>query len=176
VTRSLLASLLCFGPGGGLLAQAAPSDPSAYAITNATIVPVTAARIPRGTIVVQNGRITAVGAAVTIPASAEVIDGTGLFVYPGLIDAGSRLGLTEIGSVPGGVDTREIGDFNPHNLALSAVTPDSELMPGVRGRGIASVVASAPGGGVQGWAAVFGVDGGTPGRRSRRARAAVGGA
>ncbi|MEZ4588158.1 MAG: hypothetical protein R2909_17410 [Gemmatimonadales bacterium] len=95
----------------------AQADGASYAIVDATIVPVVGARIERGTVVIQNGRITAVGANVSVPAGAERIDGRGLFVYPGLIDAGSHLGLTEIGSVPGGIDLNEVGDFNPHNVA-----------------------------------------------------------
>src|SRR6266513_2445160 len=67
-----------------------------FAIRNATIVPVTSAPIANGTIVFANGVITALGANVAVPAGATVIDGTGLFVYPGLIDSGSHVGLEEI--------------------------------------------------------------------------------
>jgi hypothetical protein len=70
--------------------------PTAYAITNARIV--TAASqgpgtIERGTIVVRNGVIQAVGASVAVPADARVIDANGLTVYPGFIDAHSSLGI-----------------------------------------------------------------------------------
>ena len=63
-----------------------------YAIRNATIYPVTSAPIANGTIVFSNGLITAVGANVSVPANATVIDGTGLSVYPGLIDSGTNVG------------------------------------------------------------------------------------
>ena len=56
-----------------------------YAITGARIVPVSGAEIARGTVVVRNGLIAAVGANVAAPADARVIDGAGLSVYPGLI-------------------------------------------------------------------------------------------
>ena len=70
------------------------ATPSAYAITNARIVTAaTPATIERGTIVIRNGVIQAVGASVTAPADARVIDGSGLTVYPGLIDAHSSLGI-----------------------------------------------------------------------------------
>src|SRR5438445_13523767 len=65
--------------------------PDVYAITNARIVPVSGPAIARGTVVVRNGIITAVGAAVAVPADARTIDGTGLTVYPGFIDAYSSL-------------------------------------------------------------------------------------
>lgn len=67
--------------------------PNVYAITNAHIVPVSGPAIDRGTIVIRNGLIAAVGSSVRVPADASVIDGTGLSVYPGLIAAYSTLGV-----------------------------------------------------------------------------------
>src|SRR5689334_474275 len=84
------------------------------AIRNATIVPVSGPVIANGTIVFANGVITAVGAGASVPSGATVIDGTGLFVYPGMIDSGTNVGLVEIDSVSGTVDTAELGDFNPN--------------------------------------------------------------
>jgi imidazolonepropionase-like amidohydrolase len=66
-----------------------------YAITNARIMTVSGAPIERGTVVVRNGLIAAVGANVNVPADARTIDGTGLTVYPGLIDAYTSLGIPE---------------------------------------------------------------------------------
>ncbi|HEX8181839.1 MAG TPA: hypothetical protein VF525_20025, partial [Pyrinomonadaceae bacterium] len=66
-----------------------------YAITNARIVPVAGPEIPRGTVVIRNGLIAAVGANTNAPPDARVIDGTGLTVYPGLIDANSTLGMPQ---------------------------------------------------------------------------------
>ncbi|MBA2732674.1 MAG: amidohydrolase family protein [Acidobacteria bacterium] len=66
-----------------------------YAITDARIVPVSGAVIERGTIVIRNGLIVAVGAEIKAPADARVIDGTGLTVYPGLIDANTTLGIPQ---------------------------------------------------------------------------------
>src|SRR5262245_17227572 len=83
-----------------------------YAIRNVRIVPVTAPIIEKGTVVVSSGRIAAVGASVSVPAGAKVIDGTDLSVYPGMIDAGTVLGLTEVSSISGTVDTSEIGENN----------------------------------------------------------------
>lgn len=80
----------------GLGAQgAAPTQPapSHYAIKNVRIVAAPGRTIARGTIVIKDGLITAVGANVTAPAGAWVIDGTGLTTYPGLVDALSTVGL-----------------------------------------------------------------------------------
>ena len=65
-----------------------------YAITNARIETGSGAAIERGTIVVRNGLIEAVGANVRVPSDARVIDGNGLTVYPGFIDAYTNLGLS----------------------------------------------------------------------------------
>jgi imidazolonepropionase-like amidohydrolase len=78
-----------------LVAQLASprSVPATYAITNARLVPVSAPAIEKGTIVVRDGLISAIGASVAVPGDARVIDGTGLTVYPGLIDAYGSLGV-----------------------------------------------------------------------------------
>ena len=66
--------------------------PATYAITGARIVPVSGPVVAKGTIVIRDGLIAAVGATVTVPADARVIDGTGLTVYPGFIDGYGSLG------------------------------------------------------------------------------------
>lgn len=68
--------------------------PNAYAIKDAQIVTGAGKTIGKGTIVFRNGLITDVGESVKIPADARVIDGTGMTVYPGLIDGYTNLGLT----------------------------------------------------------------------------------
>ena len=78
------------------------SIPQTYAITNARIVPVSSPAIEKGTIVIRDGLITAVGASVTAPGDARIIDGAGLTVYPGFIDSYSALGLDESGGGAGG--------------------------------------------------------------------------
>src|SRR5262249_6700740 len=74
-------------------AKAQGGEPRYFAITNARVVPVSGPVIENGTVVIGKGLIQAVGASVTIPAEAWVIDGKGLTVYPGLIDAGTNIGL-----------------------------------------------------------------------------------
>jgi amidohydrolase family protein len=69
--------------------------PTAIAIRNARVVPVSGPTIPRGTVVLRNGLIEAVGADVSVPADAWVVEGEGLTVYPGLIDALSTIGIPE---------------------------------------------------------------------------------
>lgn len=78
------------------------SVPETYAITNARIVPGTGATIARGTVVIRNGLIAAVGANVAAPADARVVDGTGLTVYPGFVDAFGTLGIPAPAPANGG--------------------------------------------------------------------------
>jgi hypothetical protein len=111
-----------------------------FVIRGGTVVPVSGPRIANGIVVLQNGRITAVGTNVQVPAGATEVNATGMFVYPGLINAGTNMGLTEMGGVPGPVDTREIGDFNPQNIHTSAVNVGSEHIGVTRANGITSVI------------------------------------
>lgn len=69
------------------------TPPRHFAIENARIVTVSGATIERGTIVIENGLIAAVGENVSVPPEAWAIDGSGLTVYPGLIDALSTVGV-----------------------------------------------------------------------------------
>jgi imidazolonepropionase-like amidohydrolase len=66
--------------------------PATYAIANVRIIPTAGQLIDHGTIVVRNGLIAGVGASVPLPADARIIDGAGLTVYPGFIDAYSNVG------------------------------------------------------------------------------------
>ncbi len=144
-----------------------------WAIRNVTIVPVSGPRIERGTVVIRGGRIEAAGPDAAPQPGDSVLDGTGLFVYPGMIDAGSRLGLTEIGSVPGGEDQQELGDFNPQDAALTAVNPNSEVIPVTRSNGVTTAITSARGGLVSGQAALIDLLGWTPQEMAVRAPAAM---
>jgi hypothetical protein len=87
---------LCLAPAS--LAQnilATPGEPRFFAVKGARIITVSGAPIEKGTILVADGLIKALGTDVSIPPEAEVIDGTGLTVYPGLIDGGTTVGLPE---------------------------------------------------------------------------------
>ena len=98
--------------------------PQTYAITNARLVPVAGPVIEKGTIVVRNGLIAALGAAVAVPADARTIDGTGLTVYPGLIDGYSSLGVPAAAAGGGGRGGPGGGGAgaNPAAAAIAALT------------------------------------------------------
>ena len=133
-----------------------------YAIVNAEIHPVSGPSIPNGVLVLEDGRITAIGADVTPPAGATVVDAEGMRVYPGLIDGGTTLGLNEIGGVAVTQDSAESGVIQPDLRAAVAVKPDSELIPVARFTGITSAVSAPTGGLVPGQAALIQLAGWTP--------------
>jgi len=109
-------------------AQGAGSGSGFYAIRNARIVTVSGADIESGTVVIRNGKIESVGAGIEAPAGAEAIDARGLTIYPGMIDAGTALGLVEVGSgAPGTVDTTEIGELNPNAQAIIAMSASGTI-------------------------------------------------
>jgi imidazolonepropionase-like amidohydrolase len=173
--RALAALLvLAVWPSVRLSAQRALPPGRPIAITNATIVPVVGERIARGTVLIQDGRIAAVGANVAVPADAQVIDATGMFVYPGMIDAGTDMGLIEIGQgANGGDDRRELGEFNPQDLALTAVNPFSEIIATVRVNGVTSTLTGPTGGQISGQAALIELSGWTPQEMAIVPRAAM---
>jgi imidazolonepropionase-like amidohydrolase len=103
VRLRLLATLLVVSLFSALaihLANAQHTGIDTYAISNARVVPVSGATIEHGTVVIRNGLIAAVGANVTPPSDARVIDGTGLTIYPGLIDSYTNLALPEASPSP----------------------------------------------------------------------------
>jgi imidazolonepropionase-like amidohydrolase len=140
----------------------APPQAKAIALKGATIHPVTGPDIASGTIVFENGKITAIGAEVAIPEGAEVIDATGKHVYPGLINAHTVLGLVEIGAVRATVDVAESGAINPNVRSITSVNPDSELIPVARSNGILTALSVPEGGLISGQSAVLRLDGWTP--------------
>ncbi len=93
-TLIALIAITTFAPAANLSVHAQGNSAiDTYAITNARIVTVSGPVIERGTVVVRNGLISAVGASIKVPADARIIDGTGLSIYPGLIDAYTSLGI-----------------------------------------------------------------------------------
>jgi imidazolonepropionase-like amidohydrolase len=110
-------------PGGGI---------DVYAITNARVVTVSGPVIERGTVVIRDGLIAAVGANVSAPPDARTIDGTGLTVYPGLIDSSTTLAIPRPTPSPttGGGGGGFAGLFG--QTAPSAVSPNSTQPPGLQ--------------------------------------------
>ena len=119
------------------------------ALKGGKLLTVTHGAIENGVIVMQGGKITAVGAAssVNIPSSAQVIDATGMTIYPGLIDSETQLGLTEISAENMTNDLVELSDeIMPHMHTAEAFHAESALIPVARLNGITNAVVAPEGG------------------------------
>ncbi len=94
---------------------ATSANAATIAITGGTVLTaVGETSIANGTVIIRDGRITAVGAGLVVPAGATVIDATGKFVTPGLITAMSTLGIVEVEGV------RQTNDASARSTPFSA--------------------------------------------------------
>ena len=139
--------------------------PNVYAIRGARIVTAAGTPIESGTIVIRRGLIEAVGASVNVPADADVIDGTGLTVYPGLIDLGnSRAADQPIPQPPPNMRTtaelerwKTTQILKPYALAADVVKVDDPALTTLASAGITSVLATPSGDVVTGQSALVNV-------------------
>jgi len=152
--------LLVFG-GLTLFGQVAKPSKGTYALTNASIQTVTKGLV-QGTLVIQDGKITALGASAAVPSGAQVIDCKGLTLYPGLIDGGTQLGLVEVESVDVTNDDDEVGDLTPQVEALTAVNPNATAIPVTRVNGVTTALVAPTGGRFPGTASLINLVGYTP--------------
>ncbi|RMG34935.1 MAG: amidohydrolase, partial [Planctomycetota bacterium] len=137
-----------------LAAQAAGRS---FALVGATVHPVEQPDIADGVVIVRDGRIEAVGrrGEIPVPGGIRVVDVRGLHVFPGIIDAGTTLGLTEIGKVVETHDYDESGPFQPDLVAATGVNRDSELIPVARAGGITTFLTRPTTGLISGRASVM---------------------
>ncbi len=134
-----------------------------FAIRNARIITVSGPEIENGTVVIRDRKIEAVGANVSVPAGAQTIDGSGLWVYPGMIDAGTNMGLVEVPQGANGtVDTSEVGELNPNAKAITAVNPHSAHIAVTRVEGVTSTLTAPTGGLISGQATLINLLGTAP--------------
>lgn len=143
-----------------LHAQAAPGSDGPYIIKGGTVVNPDGQKMPNTDIVIRNNRIVSVGPNLTA-ANSTTIDATGKFVYPGMIDANTGIGLMEIGGVQTMGLRSEMGEFNPHMRAIVALNVESEILGVTRMNGVTTVVTSPTGGAISGQAALINTAGWT---------------
>ncbi len=118
-----LAALLVLG-GAPSVAKA---QSRAVAIRGGTVIPIDGPVIPNGTVVLRDGKIAAVGANVSIPSGAEIVDARGKFVMPGLVDAMTSLGIAA-------TDQNETGDqVTPQARVFESFNPFGEFGSGKPG-------------------------------------------
>ena len=112
-----------------------------------------------GEILVENGKIKAIGKSVKKPAKCKTIEWKELEIYPGLISPGASLGLAEINALRPTRDEREVGSHTPEVEAWVAINPDSELIPVARANGLAHALVVPMGGTISGTSGLIALDG-----------------
>ncbi|PYX80168.1 MAG: hypothetical protein DMG70_25035 [Acidobacteria bacterium] len=125
------------------LATLAAAQQRPVALKGGKLLTITHGTINNGVLVMENGKITAVGNSnsTKVPAGAQVIDVTGMTVYPGLIDSETHLGLTEINAEPMTNDLVEMSDeIMPHMHVYDAFHAESELIPVTRMNGVTNAI------------------------------------
>jgi imidazolonepropionase-like amidohydrolase len=116
--------------------------------------------ISNGEIVFTNGIISYVGAVTkNFPNNSTIIDLQGKQVYPGLISAASKVGLSDVESIAAVNDFQETGSINPNVRTLVAYNTDSDVIPTVRGNGVLISQATPEGGFLSGQSTIFNMDG-----------------
>ena len=148
------------------------ADGPTWAITNARIVTVSGAVIPKGTIVIKGNRIDAVGANAAVPASVKPMDVQGSTVIPGMIDASTDIGLNEPG-VRNYDDVTEILPFDQMLRTRVAYKSDSIAIPVARSEGITTIGVRPGGGTISGEIPVMNLDGWTWEEATLRAAAGL---
>lgn len=110
------------------------------AIINGKIIPVTSEPIEKGTVLIEDEKIKAVGSGIAVPEGAEIVDAAGKWVLPGLIDAHSHIALYGEPSIWANLDVNEMTAPNTAQLrAIDALNPDDPAFADVLAAGITSV-------------------------------------
>jgi imidazolonepropionase-like amidohydrolase len=154
---------------------AAGAGAQSVAIVGGKVYPVSGAPIENGTVVITNGRITAVGTNVPIPAGAQRIDATGKIVTPGFVNSSTQLGVGDIGFGGPPVDVSARGKDNVAAAFTiwEGLDPNSVLLAPARKDGITSFVIIPTGGLISGQAALVDLVPGTTTDMIVRAPAAM---
>jgi imidazolonepropionase-like amidohydrolase len=150
-----------------------PPQSQPVVLRGATIHTVTKGTIQNGMIVLDRGKITAIGTNVAVPPNAKVVDVAGKHIYPGLIDAYSTVGITEIGAVDMSNDITELGDFNPNVRAEVAVNAESRHIGTTRSAGVLVAFSTPDGGVVSGLSSAMSLEGWTWEEMSMKGAAAL---
>ena len=138
-----------------------PGEVQNVALVGGTIYTAAGEPIEGGILVIENGKIKAVGKDIDVPEGFEQLDVSGKRVYPGLIEASTDVGLAEIDAVRTTIDYSEEGPVNPNAVAAVAVNPDSEIIPTTRANGVLLTHSHPSGGIVSGQGSLMQLDGWT---------------
>ena len=153
--------LVLWGTLSAVAQVPAPPQRQPIALVGGTVHTVSGETLDAATVLFDQGKLAAIGAAVELPPNTQTIEVAGKHVYPGLFEAHSQLGLTEIASVPATIDHTETGRNNANVVANVAVNPDSEVIPVTRSAGVLLALTAPQGGLISGQSSVLQLDGWT---------------
>ena len=137
----------------------APVQTEPVALVGGTIHTISGDVIKNGTLLFENGKITAIGIDVDLPVGTRTEDVSGKQIYPGLIDAWSQMGIYEIGAVDMSTDINEQGIVNPNVMVERAFNPESRWIGVGRSAGVLVSVTTPGGGLISGQSAAMMMDG-----------------
>jgi len=163
ISKIFMSCLLCFLITDGVQAQITEKPGfGKFAITNATVHTVTNGTIENGIVLINGEKIEFVGKNAKITADYQQINAEGKHVYPGFMDSGTILGLQEVGAVAVTNDQAELGDYNPHVRAFTAINPSSVSIPVTRVNGVTHVISLPISGRIAGKGALIDLFGYSP--------------
>ncbi len=143
--------------------EIAPQPKNQFALVGANLHPISGPEIKRGTLIIAAGKIAAIGpSSMPIPPEAKTVELTGLDLWPGLVDAGSTLGLFEVGSLVETHDSADAAQFQPELRSSTALHPDSEHIPVTRANGILTSFVEPTGGTISGQGCLINLNGWVP--------------
>lgn len=134
----------------------------AVAIKGATVLTMTRGTIEGGTVVIENGKIAAVGADAAVPPNAEVIDARGEYLLPGLVDPHSHLGVYSLPELEANSDGNEMtGDIEAQVRSEDAINTDDPEIPRAVSGGVTTLqILPGSGNNIGGWATIVKLNGG----------------
>ena len=158
ILYSLLFSCLLVAAHAQETVYPAPPETQPTLITNATVHVGNGQVLQNASILITDGKISAVGTNVTAPPGVKTINAQGKHVYPGLILTESNLGLVDVNAVRATSDAREIGELNPSVRSIIAYNTDSKVINTLRSNGILMANIVPEGGLISGSSSVVQLD------------------
>jgi imidazolonepropionase-like amidohydrolase len=149
------------------LTPTAPEQDHPIFLVGATAHTITGTPIENALVTINEGKIGMVGKAdelmpiLSVSPDTQIIDLSGMHIYPGLIDSVTTLGLQETSAVRATLDHNEVGSMTPEVRAYVAVNPDSVVIPTARTNGVLTVGVFPTGGAIPGRASIITTDGWT---------------
>lgn len=160
LSRGLVLAL-CFSAGSARLGAAGPVH-QPIVIRGATVLTMSHGTLEDATVVIERGKITAVGKDIQAPSGAQVIDAKGEYLMPGLVDPHSHLGVYSLPGLRSNSDGNEMtGDIEAQVRSEDSINTDDPEIPRAVSGGVTTVqILPGSGNNIGGWATIVKLNGG----------------